>query len=138
MSDDFHKQMMFEQNRKSVGLAYLLWFFFGAFGVHRFYSGRTGSGIAQLILTLTGIGLLVVIPWLLIDLFLIPGIVREENLKSLGMMGHGPRSGEEPRPAQPRRQLDSNGLDPRREAMLEDLRKTGYRKERRDTNPFYR
>ena len=29
-------------------------------------------------------------------------------------------------------------LDSRRQAMLDDLRKTGYKKERRDRNPLYR
>ncbi|MDR2584353.1 MAG: NINE protein [Fibromonadaceae bacterium] len=43
----------------------LLCLFLGCFGVHRFYVGKTGSGIAQLF-TLGGIGI-----WALIDLVMI-------------------------------------------------------------------
>lgn len=34
---------------KSKSTAYLLWFFFGLFGVHRFYLNKTGSGILYLL-----------------------------------------------------------------------------------------
>jgi len=42
--------------------AFLLCWFFGVFGAHRFYMGKTGSAIVQL-LTLGGFGI-----WALIDL----------------------------------------------------------------------
>ena len=42
--------------------AFLLCWFFGVFGAHRFYMGKTGSAILQL-LTLGGLGI-----WALIDL----------------------------------------------------------------------
>lgn len=58
---------------KSEIVAYLLWLFFGFFGFHRFYLGKFFSGVLWL---LTG-GLLGV-GWL-IDLFLIPSMVREAN-----------------------------------------------------------
>ena len=45
--------------------ALLLCFFFGVFGAHRFYAGKTGTAIVQL-LTLGGLGI-----WALIDLILI-------------------------------------------------------------------
>lgn len=35
--------------RKSVGIAYLLWFFFGAFGGHNYYVGKPVLGMMQLI-----------------------------------------------------------------------------------------
>ncbi|MEA1015471.1 TM2 domain-containing protein [Sphingosinicella sp. LY1275] len=40
----------------------------GPLGIHRFYLGRTGSGIAMLVLSLTVVGLLVSVPWALIDM----------------------------------------------------------------------
>jgi TM2 domain-containing membrane protein YozV len=49
-------------------VAALLAFFFGTLGVHRFYLGRIGSGIAMLLLSCTVIGLIVSVPWALIDM----------------------------------------------------------------------
>lgn len=76
-------------NQKGVGVAYLLWFFLGSIGVHRMYLGRKGSGITILLLNLIGwltialfvgaIFFIIVGVWVLIDAFLIPGIVRNEN-----------------------------------------------------------
>ena len=51
-------------------VAYLLWFFIGTFGAHRFYMKKTGSAVAQLILTITIIGAIVSGIWVLIDAFL--------------------------------------------------------------------
>lgn len=48
-------------------VAALLAFFIGTLGIHRFYLGRTGSGIAMLVLTCTLVGLFVTAPWALID-----------------------------------------------------------------------
>lgn len=47
--------------------AFLLAFFLGVFGVHRFYVGKTGSGIVMLVLTLTVIGSIVSGIWALVD-----------------------------------------------------------------------
>ena len=59
---------------KSKGVAYLLWFFLGIFSAHRFYLGKTGSGILYLLtLQLFGIG------WF-IDLFTLGGMVDNYNL----------------------------------------------------------
>lgn len=76
--------MMYQANAKSVGISYLLWFFLGGLGVHRFYLGRNGSAIAQLLLGLLGwiplfMGWIVLGIWVLVDAILIPGIAREEN-----------------------------------------------------------
>jgi TM2 domain-containing membrane protein YozV len=46
----------------------LLAFLLGPLGVHRFYLGRIGSGVAMLLLSCTLIGLLVTVPWSLIDM----------------------------------------------------------------------
>ena len=41
--------------------------FLGLFGVHRFYAGRYISGLVMLVLTFTGYGVLIVLPWWAID-----------------------------------------------------------------------
>ena len=53
---------IYEAGRRSMGLAYLLWFFLGTFGAHRFYLKRTGSGWVQFSVHVGG--------WLLIALAL--------------------------------------------------------------------
>jgi TM2 domain-containing membrane protein YozV len=58
---------------KSVGVAYVLWFFLGVLGVHQFYLGRVGRGVSY-IFTL---GWLAV--GLIIDLFTLPSQVRTVN-----------------------------------------------------------
>ena len=50
---------------KSRTVAALLCFFLGAIGVHRFYVGKVGTGVLQL-LTLGGLGV-----WALIDFIVI-------------------------------------------------------------------
>lgn len=60
-------------SQKSVGLAYVLWFFLGAFGVHQFYLGNSARGLfnlalmaATFVLGLTGIpfGLIYTAYWI--------------------------------------------------------------------------
>jgi TM2 domain-containing membrane protein YozV len=54
-------------------VAYILWFFLGYLGIHRFYCGRYISGIIWFLTGgLFGIG------WI-IDIFLIPGMVLDDN-----------------------------------------------------------
>ncbi|WP_019850339.1 TM2 domain-containing protein [Desulfitobacterium sp. PCE1] len=43
-----------EKHKKSTGLAYVLWFFFGTLGIHKFYIGNTKWGIAYLALGIIG------------------------------------------------------------------------------------
>jgi TM2 domain-containing membrane protein YozV len=86
---DLHTAMRYDANKKSAGVAYVLWFVFGALGVHRFYLHRIASGIIQLlllvfgiILLFAGIGLFLLIAvsiWWFVDAALIPGLVREYN-----------------------------------------------------------
>jgi|TARA_B100001059_G_scaffold133068_1_gene133187 TM2 domain-containing membrane protein YozV len=54
-----------EKSEKSFVTAILLCFFLGALGVHRFYVGKVGTGILQL-LTFGGLGI-----WALIDFVMI-------------------------------------------------------------------
>lgn len=78
-----------EHRKKNMVLAYVLWFFLGSFGVHNFYIGRNGLGVAQLALCVTGlllsiliIGIFLLIPlwiWVLVDAFLIYGYIQNYN-----------------------------------------------------------
>jgi TM2 domain-containing membrane protein YozV len=89
--DDFGRvntraHMMYDANKKSVGASYLLWFFLGYFGAHRFYLGRTGSGLVQLLLALVGwlpylAGWAILFLWWVVDAFLIPGIATKANIQ---------------------------------------------------------
>lgn len=62
------------QRRKSLLVAYLLWFFFGILGVHQFYLGKFWRGLGYL-LTLGWVG----IAWI-IDLFTLPSQTERVNL----------------------------------------------------------
>ncbi|MCA0977357.1 TM2 domain-containing protein [Qipengyuania flava] len=78
-------QMMYDANRKSTGVAYLLAIFLGGLGAHRFYLGYPGTAAVQLVLWVLGwpTAGLFWIPlgiWILIDLFLIPGMARQKNM----------------------------------------------------------
>lgn len=52
-------------SEKRILPAFLLCFFLGCFGAHRFYVGKIGTGILQLV-TLGGLGI-----WALIDFIMI-------------------------------------------------------------------
>jgi len=59
---------------KRILPAFLLCFFFGVFGVHRFYAGKIGTGILELV-TIGGFGI-----WWLVDLILIlTGSLKDGN-----------------------------------------------------------
>lgn len=87
------EQMLSEQrvtdDAKTSGVAYILWFFLGGLGAHRFYIGRPGSGLAIFALIVLGVALtpspvgslLLVIGvfWVVADLFLIPGMIHSQN-----------------------------------------------------------
>jgi len=82
--------LQYEATKKSVGVAYVLWFFLGLTGAHRFYLKRTGSAkvmlmvfVASCLLLLIGFGvfsIFALLIWCVIDLFLIPSYVSEYNL----------------------------------------------------------
>ena len=79
LSSDARAMMLFEANRKTALVAYLLWLFVGLLGGHNFYLKRTGVAVTQLILTITIVGMAITIIWVLVDAFLIPGWVRNQN-----------------------------------------------------------
>ena len=79
LSNDARAMMLFEANKKTALVAYLLWFFVGFLGGHNFYLKRKGVAIVQLILSITIVGLVITAVWVLVDAFLIPGWVREQN-----------------------------------------------------------
>lgn len=74
---------------KNMVLAYVLWWFLGVLGIHRFYLGKAGTGVTQLILFIAGlltlvIGvglvlLLVLGVWWLLDAYFIQKYVVEHN-----------------------------------------------------------
>jgi len=51
--------------------AFLLAWFVGLLGVHRFYAGRIGSGVAMLVLTITVFGIFITMIWALVDLIIL-------------------------------------------------------------------
>ena len=81
----------YDIEKKSLLAAYVLWFFLGYIGAHRFYLGRPLSGLIMLalsavtlVLSLVSFGVLgflwfVVGLWWLIDALLIPGIAAGRN-----------------------------------------------------------
>lgn len=66
-------------SRKLRLVALLLCWFFGLLGVHRFYVGKVGSGIAMLLLTITFFGMIVTGIWVLIDLIVIASGTFKDN-----------------------------------------------------------
>jgi len=93
--------MRFEAARKSVLVAYLLWFFLGWLGLHRFYLGYMLSGVLMLVLWVVGtvlsvvlIGyLILVVPvlWWAVDALLIPGMATARNNEIIAEIERGMR-----------------------------------------------
>lgn len=83
MALDAQERMYVEQRVTNEGpsalLAYLLWFVLGIFSAHRFYFGKIGTAILQILSYFIVIGVI----WWIIDAFLIPGWVkaRQEELR---------------------------------------------------------
>ena len=114
MDDSTKHQLIFEAHRKSTGVSYLLWFFLGFLGAHRFYLGRTGTGILQLLMCLSIVGIIPLAFWWLIDAFRIPDLIREADIATIHKL-----EGQPERPP-PRLEHDrARPLDPRVEAVRE-------------------
>jgi len=72
----------YDKKKKSVLIAWLLWFFLGGLGIHRFYLGKTLSGIVLLALTILISWATFFIPtaiWLIVDAFLLPKMIGDKN-----------------------------------------------------------
>jgi TM2 domain-containing membrane protein YozV len=90
-SDAYETELMlrYDANKRSALLAYVIWFFLGWLGLHRLYLGRYTSGLIMLALfavswllhfVLIGfLGYLIIVPWWVIDAFLIPGMTSDYN-----------------------------------------------------------
>lgn len=80
---DARELMLLESEVKSQGknmaIAYVLWYFLGLLGGHRFYMGRNGSAIAQLVLTITLIGSIITFIWWIVDAFTLHNWVKKHN-----------------------------------------------------------
>ena len=78
--------MRYDARKKSTLLGYVLWFFLGGFGLHRFYLGSIGVGLIMLVCTLlsfvtfgiTGVVTLLIWLW---DLFTLPSQTLRKNLQ---------------------------------------------------------
>ncbi|EIM05271.1 hypothetical protein A1A1_17120 [Planococcus antarcticus DSM 14505] len=67
-------QQEMEAKAKKPLIAYLLWFFLGTLGAHRFYLGNTTLAVCMLLF-----GWLTLFIWPLVDVFFIGGRIRAIN-----------------------------------------------------------
>ena len=73
-----------EPSSKSRVAALLFAFFFGTFGIHRFYVGKKGSAIVMLILAISIVGTAVAYIWSLIDfIFIAAGNFEDKEGKKI-------------------------------------------------------
>lgn len=96
-SSDVARLMQYDASKKSAGIAYLLWFFLGGLGVHRFYLGETATGAVMavifvlswftvaIVVGFVGFGILAL--WWIVDAFLIPGIATRKNQELAARLG---------------------------------------------------
>ena len=87
LSPDARVMMLYEANKKSDIVAYLLWLTLGWFGAHNFYLRRIGVGVAQLLLTISFLGFVITFFWWIVDAFLIPRWVRNQNNMLAAQLG---------------------------------------------------
>lgn len=96
-SSDVQLMMAYDAQKKSMTTAILLWLFTGGVGGHNWYLGRTGPAVGQLVLCiLSWVTLIVVIGafglaalgiWLIIDVCMLSGWVRQHNLRLAQRLG---------------------------------------------------
>ena len=109
ISNDTLALMEFESEKRNAGFAYLLFFFFGIFGAHRFYLENKTDAVIMIILNLGSFGglffgffwlgglgfvfgggcfIVFIIIWIA-DLFQIPKMVREYNQELMNKIKNG-------------------------------------------------
>jgi len=86
-----HELKRKRENKKSKLVAYILWGLLGGFGMHRFYLRRYFSGLIIMQLTIVSIVMegdafanvlsLIIIGWIIFDLFFIPYMVKIVNVE---------------------------------------------------------
>ena len=96
-ASESQRMMAYDAQKKSLAVAYLLWWFVGMFGAHRFYLGKTGSAVAMLVVTLISIPALlifvgiigIIVVWIIwiVDAFTMPGTVKMHNMQLAQRIG---------------------------------------------------
>ncbi|QOY52490.1 NINE protein [Candidatus Sulfurimonas baltica] len=84
------EQMRLEEKKKSAVIAYIMWWFLGLFGAHRFYMGKS-NGATMLIISILSfltmiivvgyIGLLAMLVWWVLDAISLHKWVTTYNLE---------------------------------------------------------
>jgi TM2 domain-containing membrane protein YozV len=79
----------FGSDGKNIVVAYLLWWFLGVLGIHRFYLGKPKTGLAQLLLLAFGwlplfLGWIVLGIWWLLDAYFVFKYVSDHNQQTGG------------------------------------------------------
>lgn len=77
MQSKIYAEQRYANEKKSMLVAYLLWFFLGWLSFHRFYLGKPGTAVLQIILIWLAVGWV----WWLLDAFLVQNIVNRKNLE---------------------------------------------------------
>lgn len=98
MNESMKEMMLYDAQKKSVGVAFVLWFFVGMLGAHRFYVGYKPTAFGQLAFTIIGlltmvfgVGFMIlgaVGIWVLVDAFLLPGYVKDFNVRLASSLGN--------------------------------------------------
>lgn len=88
--------MAFQVRKKDTVVAFLLWWFLGTVGGHRFYCNRPGSGAAMLVTTLLSIplcylcvgfiGMFAIFIWWIVDAFFLGAWVQQYNQEVMNQL----------------------------------------------------
>ncbi len=68
-----------DEESKAPFQAYVLWFFLGWLGAHRFYVGHSKSGLAMLLLSISLVGFPISFFWWLFDSVRLGGLLQEDR-----------------------------------------------------------